>query len=144
MCNYVLSILVLKVYSCVCISVLIYFELYNKSLSINILNTTGSSKHHCMRGSLGCRSQTQLPRLDQRLEMPQHSQSTARLYAVPFDHALLFVKRGLLQCTSTISCKTSCLLSGVKRCPLFRFIFVITIGGLAGAWVRCSLDGDVR
>ena len=40
MYKYVLSILVLKVYSCVCISVLIYFELYNKSLSIILKHDT--------------------------------------------------------------------------------------------------------
>ena len=38
---------------------------------------------------------------------------------MPLDHTPLSVKRGLLQCTTIGSCKTSCPLFGVKRCPLF-------------------------
>ena len=68
----------------------------------------------------------------------------ARLYATIFVHAPLSVKRGLLQCTSIGSVKTSCLLSGVKKCPLFGgLIYISYIGRSASAWVRCPLDGDV-
>ena len=68
----------------------------------------------------------------------------ARLYATTFVHAPLSVKRGLLQCTRISSVKTSCPLSGVKRCPLFRgSVYINYIGRSASAWVGCPLDGDV-
>ena len=69
------------------------------------------------------------------------------MYTTPFDHAHLSVKKRLLQCSSIGSCKTSCPLSRVKRCPLFRGSFCISyniIGRSAGAWVRGLLDGGVR
>ena len=53
--------------------------------------------------------------------------------------------RGLLQCASTTWCKSSCPLSGVKRCPLFGGSVCISyIGGSASAKARCSLDGSVH
>ena len=67
------------------------------------------------------------------------------MYSTPFDPAHLSFKRVFLQCTSIDSCKTSCLLSGVKRCPLFGgSIYISYIGRSAGAWVRCPLDGSVH
>ena len=57
-------------------------------------------------------------------------------------HSPLSGIRGLLQCASTTWCKSSCPLSGVKRCPLFGDS--VCIGGLASAKARCSLDGGVR
>ena len=58
-------------------------------------------------------------------------------------HAPLSGIRGLLQCMITW-CKSSCPLSGVKRCPLFGGSGYI--GGSASAKVRCGIrrPGDVR
>ena len=51
----------------------------------------------------------------------------------------------LSQCMSISMCKSSCPLSGVKRCPLFRgSVYISYIGGSAGAKARCPLDGGVR
>ena len=56
-------------------------------------------------------------------------------------HAPLSVIGGLFQCASISWCKSSCPLSGVKRCPLFRgSVYVSYIGGSAGAWaIRMSV-----
>ena len=66
-------------------------------------------------------------------------------YATPCDYTPLSVIRGLLQCTSIGSCKSSCPLSGVKRCPLFGgSVYISYIGRSAGAKARRPLDGGVR
>jgi hypothetical protein len=53
--------------------------------------------------------------------------------------------RDLLQCTSIGSCKSSCPLSRVKRCPLFGGSDCISyIGRSASAKARRPLDGGVR
>ena len=49
-----------------------------------------------------------------------------------------------MQCASISSCKYSCPLSVVKRGPLFGGSVYISYIGLAGAKVRCPLDGGVR
>ena len=62
-------------------------------------------------------------------------------------HAPLSGIRSLLQCASTTWCiaKSSCPLSGVKRCPLFGGSVCISyIGGSVGAKARCPLDRGVR
>ena len=60
-------------------------------------------------------------------------------------HAPLFVIGGLFQCASISWCKSSCPLSGVKRCTLFGgSVYISYIGGSAGAWAICPLGGGVR
>ena len=60
-------------------------------------------------------------------------------------HAPLSGIRGLLQCASITWCKSSCPLSGVKRCLLFGdSVYISYIGGSASAKARCPLDRGVR
>ena len=74
----------------------------------------------------------------------QYSTTRSIHYATPCDHAPLFVIRGLLQCTSISSCKSSCPLSEVKRCPRLGSVYISYIGRSAGAKARRPLDGGVR
>ena len=60
-------------------------------------------------------------------------------------HTPLSDIRGLLQQASITWCKSSCPLSGVKRCPLFGgSVYISYIGGSASAKARCPLDGGVH
>ena len=73
-----------------------------------------------MCGTLGCKGQTQ----------PQQCAASIVLYVMPCPFAQ--------QYTSIRSCKSSYLLSRVKRCPLLRSsIYISYIGRLAGAKTRC-------
>ena len=59
-------------------------------------------------------------------------------------HAPLSGIGGLLQCASISLCQSSYLLSGIKRCPLFRSsvcISYIHVGVLAGAKVGIKFGG---
>ena len=68
------------------------------------------SKYFYTRGTLGCKSETQLPRLSQRLQMPWCAASTTRAirYSTPCNHALCPLEEVYCNVLYSISsCKSS-------------------------------------